>query len=153
MTRLSDQDLMLRFTLDSATEFMFGTCVHSLEAGLPYAHSVNSSSLPPKTKSEAAADTFAQAFLEAQELISGRERAGYPVWPLLELFGDKTKAPMDIVNAYIDPIIAEALEKKRDAELVENKTDKVEGSDEIGEDETLLDHLVRDTNGTNCSIF
>lgn len=144
---------MLRFTLDSATEFLFGTCVHSLKAGLPYAHSVVPTSVSSKTANEVEADTFAHAFLEAQELISGRERVGYPVWPLLELFGDKTKAPMDIVNAYIDPIIAEALEKKRNSALVAEKIEKVEGSDEIGEDETLLDHLVRDTDGIfDCSF-
>ncbi|KAF9223748.1 cytochrome P450 [Gyrodon lividus] len=37
-----NQDAISRFTLDSdpATEFLFGSCVHSLSAGLPYLHNV-----------------------------------------------------------------------------------------------------------------
>ena len=32
---LDVQDALARFTLDSATEFLFGRCVHALHAGLP----------------------------------------------------------------------------------------------------------------------
>lgn len=67
-----EQDLVSRFTLDSATEFLFGHCVHSLSAGLPY-----SPNFPPPpgaiVNNEAnPANQFAKAFGEAQNLIARR---------------------------------------------------------------------------------
>ena len=66
------------------------------------------------------------------------------IWPLLEVFGDKTAESMKVVNAYIEPIIKEAVEKKRLAAPL--KVDKRK-EDEVGDDETLLDHLVNLTSG------
>src|SRR4051812_35501938 len=37
-TPVDFQDLVARFTLDSATEFLFGANVHSLDAELPFPH-------------------------------------------------------------------------------------------------------------------
>ncbi|KAF8890928.1 cytochrome P450 monooxygenase pc-1 [Infundibulicybe gibba] len=132
------QDLMSRFTLDSATEFLFGTCVHSLSAGIPYPHNITFA-LPDSASPHATrANEFAQAFLEAQEMIADRERTGW-VWPLLEIFRERTKKPMKVVNAYIEPIIQEALEKKR---LAGPNSAEKHANSEVGDDETLLDHLV-----------
>ncbi|GLB44358.1 putative cytochrome P450 monooxygenase [Lyophyllum shimeji] len=131
-------DLMSRFTLDSASEFLFGHCVHSLTAGLPWPH--NAFYVPPESKTPQSqrANDFARAFLEAQEIISSRERYGW-IWPLTEIFGDKTKEPMKIVNAYLDPIIQEAITKRDAAPKSEEKN-----SDSHAEEgETLMDHLVR----------
>lgn len=64
------QDLVSRFTLDSATEFLFGTCVHSLQAEAP----------PP----------FGLALGRVQHQLAQRSRAS-PVWPLFEFFHDKTR--------------------------------------------------------------
>ncbi|KAG5643869.1 hypothetical protein DXG03_009553 [Asterophora parasitica] len=137
------QDLMSRFTLDSASEFLFGHCVHSLTAGLPYPH--NASYVPPesKTPQSARADDFARAFLEAQEIISSRERFGW-IWPLAEVWGDKTKEPMKVVNAYLDPIIQEAIAKKDATPKAEKE--KTEPS-HVEDGATLLDHLVSLTSG------
>ncbi|TFK37275.1 cytochrome P450 monooxygenase pc-3 [Crucibulum laeve] len=133
------QDLMARFTLDSATEFMFGSCVHSLSANIPYPH--NASYIPPQTMSarSAAANDFSRAFLDAQEIIAGRERRGW-VWPLGEIFKDATTEPMKVVNSYIDPIIRDAIQKKQHSPPKEKSVES-----EIGEDETLLDHLIEIT--------
>ncbi len=84
-----------------------------------------------------AADQFAHAFLSAQEVISIRERSGW-VWPLFEITADKSYQPMQVVNAYIEPIVREALRKKRQASSEEKA---VADSD----DGTLLDHLVNVT--------
>ncbi|KAF8631756.1 hypothetical protein AX15_002212 [Amanita polypyramis BW_CC] len=137
------QDVMSRFTLDTATEFLFGSCVHSLSAGLPYPHNV----IPPSasfgnTHHTISANAFATAFLEAQQMSSARERYGW-IWPLFEIFEDKTRKPMEIVDGYIEPIIKEALAKKR----AEKPTEKgVQEMDEHPrEGETLLDHFVRVT--------
>ncbi|KAF8055213.1 cytochrome P450 monooxygenase pc-1 [Lyophyllum atratum] len=130
------QDLMSRFTLDSASEFLFGHCVHSLTAGLPYPH--NASFIPPESKTPQSnrANEFARAFLEAQEVISSRERYGW-IWPIAEMWGDKSKEPMKIVNAYLDPIIQEAIVKKDAAPQSEKKLES-----HVEDGETLIDHLV-----------
>ncbi|KAJ7625781.1 cytochrome P450 [Roridomyces roridus] len=132
------QDLIGRFTMDSATEFLFGVCVDSLKANIPYAHNV---AFPPPQSHDARAETankFVEAFNEAMVNVAEREHLGF-VWPLFEMFRDKTAAPMKIVNAYLDPIIGAAVEKKRTAELL-----KKEAAAEV-EAETLLDDLLQST--------
>ncbi|ESK94736.1 cytochrome p450 monooxygenase pc-1 [Moniliophthora roreri MCA 2997] len=132
------QDLMGRFTLDSATEFLFGSCVHSLSANPPYPYYAPAETAAQIETPEAQrAQEFAKAFLEAQEVVGQRVWIG-PLWPLLsEFWGDKTIAPMKIVNSFIEPIIATALERKKaSARLPKDE------KDEIDDDETLLDHLV-----------
>ena len=128
---------MSRFTLDSATEFLFGNCVESLSAGLPYPRNAAYVPIVPRTAKGDAADQFAHAFLSAQEAISIRERSGW-VWPLFEITADKSYQPMQVVNAYIEPIVREALRKKQQASPQEKG---VVDSD----DGTLLDHLVNVT--------
>lgn len=60
----------------------------------------------------------------------------------MEFFGDKTAEHMRIVDDYLFPILQSAIER--------NKRDKDAGTekknpDEVAEDETLLDHLVKFT--------
>ena len=129
------QDLMSRFTLDSATEFLFGNRVHSLASSTPYPHTSNPSHAEPGHSD--AADAFASAFLAAQVVISTRERLGW-IWPLFEIWQDKSKAPVRIVNAFIEPIVREAIDKRRNPLAPGDGDVKIE--DEKGE--TLLDHLV-----------
>ncbi|KAF8843740.1 cytochrome P450 [Paxillus ammoniavirescens] len=131
------QDAISRFTLDSATEFLFGSCVHSLSAGLPYPHNVTPVEAP--TGSAEIANDFARAFSQAQVIVSQRVRRSW-LWPLFEPFGDKTEEPMKIVNAYIEPILKDAIEKRK---MVVMRGEKP--SDELSDDDTLLDHLVQQT--------
>lgn len=126
------QDLVGRFTLDSGTEFLFGSSTHSLDAPLPYPH-------------EAPADasaTFAAAFGHAQEQLMARFGLGM-LWPFFELFTDKTGPSMKVINAFTNPILQAKLKEKREGRL--NLKEKGEGSEE---GETLLDHLVRFSDGT-----
>ncbi|KAF9007213.1 CYP63 cytochrome P450 monooxygenase-like protein [Cyathus striatus] len=139
---LDFQDLMSRFTLDSATEFLFGSCVNSLESSLPYPENA-----PPYLNSQMhnePANIFAKAFRDAQWVIAVRERCGW-AWPLLEITKNKTAQPMSIINAHIEPIINEALRKKEAAVKEGLWEEKTIGSSEVADDETLLDHLVRIT--------
>lgn len=141
LTTLSLQDLIGRFTMDSATEFLFGTCVQSLKANIPYGHNV---AFPPPQSSSAKAQTankFIEAFNESMQVIAEREYIG-AIWPLFEISRDKSAAAMKIVSAFLDPIIAAAIEKKRAAEGIatEEKGDV--------EAETLLDELLSSTSGT-----
>ncbi|KAL4245150.1 cytochrome P450 family protein [Abortiporus biennis] len=130
------QDLVSRFTLDSATEFLFGKDVRSLSAGLPYppntpeAQHDNSASNP--------ANQFSSAFLEAQLACANRGRlAGQ--WPLFEFFQDKVDKHTKVIDAFIDPILNAALDKKKSKSSTNSSKDKNEA---VGEDETLLEHLV-----------
>nr|AAX49400.1 cytochrome P450 monooxygenase pc-2 [Phanerodontia chrysosporium] len=131
------QDLISRFTLDSATEFLFGQCVHSLASVLPYPHDA-----PAHLQTTGASRTedFARAFAEAQDAVSFRLRMGW-LWPWFELFGSRTKAPMAVVDAFLDPILRDAV-ARADKIKRENGGRVPEVKGEIEEDETLLDHLV-----------
>ncbi|KAI0786162.1 cytochrome P450 monooxygenase pc-2 [Abortiporus biennis] len=136
------QDLISRFTLDAATDFLFGQCVNSLSADLPYPPG----NLPiPAARTVHESDELANAILQAQYVLAERLRLGW-IWPYLEMFGDKSKKPMKVVDNFLKPIIENALEreKNRTNEMAEqSKTgQKV---DEVDDDVTLLDHLVRYT--------
>ncbi|EAU87478.1 cytochrome P450 monooxygenase pc-3 [Coprinopsis cinerea okayama7 len=132
------QDLMARFTLDTATQFLFGNCVNSLDAGLPYPAKFGLT--VHQTLSGKKADDFARAFMEAQEAIANRERVGW-IWPLFEFWKDKTEEPMKTVRAFIDPIVKEAIANRATQSLEE----KTSGEKEIQDGQTLLDYLVNVT--------
>lgn len=135
------KDLISRFTLDSATEFLFGSCVHSLHSDLPYPHT---SSSPYKQRGGelSKAEAFAKAFQAAQDVIGTRARVG-SVWPLMEFLGDKSAEHMRIVDDYLFPILQNAIERNKQ-DQVSGILDK-ENPDGVVEDETLLDHLVKFT--------
>jgi hypothetical protein len=132
---------MSRFTLDSATQFLFGSCVHSLSAQLPYAENSPRHNTLSQTHTS---DNFAAAFTYAQHQIALRGQYS-DSWPLAELWKDKTRAPMKVIYDYIDPILKEALAKK-DAV---GKRSPVDASG--SEQETLLSHLVNETDGEHCN--
>ncbi|EKM59241.1 uncharacterized protein PHACADRAFT_249548 [Phanerochaete carnosa HHB-10118-sp] len=135
------QDLISRFTLDSATEFLFGSCVASLSSVLPYPHTAPAHLLG---QSASRAEDFARAFAEAQTVLNFRIRMGW-LWPWFELAKSKTRTPMEVVDAFLDPILKAAVEKAD--RIKEGNGGKVpEVKEEIEEDETLLDHLVKYTN-------
>ena len=128
------QDLFCRFTIDSASEFLFGSDVQSLSADLPYPSTVK----PATSRGAHPSDSFANAFQKAQVASAARSRFGY-FWPLVEFWENKVEKEIQAVFDYIDPIVKCALETKKVKEL-----SKVEGEDE---DETLLEHLVKLTDG------
>ena len=135
------QDLISRFTLDSATEFLFGTCVKSLESELPYPPL---SSAAQQERKMTHADVFARAFSKAQDTIAQRGRLGY-IWPWLEIFTDKTQKDMEIVDSFLNPILQQALEnrEKEKAAGLHSGAD----ADDVDDDDTLLNNLVRSTTG------
>lgn len=133
------QDAISRFTLDSATQFLFDNDVRSLSTGLPYPH--DGPLAQDLHQKLSPAEEFAVAFLQSQELIAERARLGW-VWPLAEIFHTKTDKPMKIINSYLDPIMRDALERHR----LEPKSEK--NIEDVGEGDTLLDHLVKQTDDT-----
>lgn len=141
------QDLVARFTLDSATEFLFGTCVHSLHTPLPFPHNHSaqfaSSGDADGQAQLSRAEAFADAIREAQFIAAERTNLG-GVWPLFEMHRNKTDKFMRVVDDFLDPILKEALKKKKlRAEEGKDLPSEAAGSDE----ETLLDNLLRYTTG------
>ncbi|KAL1680385.1 cytochrome P450 [Schizophyllum commune] len=147
-------DLFSKFTMDSATEFLFGMNVHSLSGGLAYPYYVEN---PPPTfdaakhPEAAAANAFAEAFQNCLFAVARREFVG-SMWPLGEIWQDNTTKPMKVVNSYIEPIVHAAIEreeerKKARAPGADVKTQQVamEESKEVEDDDTLLSHLVKMT--------
>lgn len=141
------QDLASRFTLDSATEFLFGQNVRSLSAGLPYPH-YDPRSNDPAFKNHPA-NLFAVAFGEAQSNVALRSRYGIN-WPLAEPWVDKTAKQMKVVKRFIEPILKEAVERKKATGDIEKNT---AADREVKEGETLLDHLVNYTDGECLEIL
>ncbi|KAI0320186.1 cytochrome P450 monooxygenase [Amylostereum chailletii] len=118
---LDFQDLALRFTLDTATEFLFGKCAHALRHASDHSKTTTT-------------NAFGNAFRNVQHHLAQRSRAA-PLWPLQEIFKDRTSRDMAVIRSFIDPIIAHALARRREA------LNKQEVSSEA-EAPTLLDHLV-----------
>ncbi|KAF8554979.1 cytochrome P450 [Imleria badia] len=136
------QDMISRFTLDSATDFLFGKDVCSLSAGLIYPP--NSPLATNVAFQNHPANQFAHAFLEAQLCTSYRSRFGKS-WRLFEFWSDRIKEHMHVCHEFIDPILEEALRKKKalkEAGLIPEKNEKER---DVLEGETLLDHLVNYT--------
>ncbi|KAI0368065.1 cytochrome P450 monooxygenase pc-3 [Pilatotrama ljubarskyi] len=133
------QDLISRFTLDSASEFLFGTCVDSLKSDIPYAY--NDPIAPKFARELSVADRFSAAFQGAQHVISMRTREGW-TWHFSELLRDRSADHMSVVDAFLQPILEDAIAKKHAVKAqLEGK-----GETKADESETLLDHLVKLTN-------
>ena len=60
-------------------------------------------------------------------------------WPLAEFWKDKLKKPLSVVHNFIDPIVAQAIKRKRNAEAESS------GLEKDRDDETLLENLVNST--------
>ncbi|KAF7373934.1 hypothetical protein MSAN_00605800 [Mycena sanguinolenta] len=104
------QDCVARFTLDSATDFLFGKSVDSISAGLPYPESA--SFLNSADFLNHPSNTYVKAFNQGQLLML--ERAAFVTrWPLAEFWKDRVKPHRQITDAYIEPILNVALEKKK----------------------------------------
>ena len=127
------QDVLSRFTMDTATEFLFGQNVKTLSGDLPYPSTCNKAS--PRTHPS---DKFAFAFNRAQEHTFPRGFYG-KLWPLVDFWEDIVAKYKKVTYEFTDPLIQAALEKKKAAKGV-YETDR--------DNSTLLDHLVHQTDGT-----
>jgi len=131
------QDVLSRFTLDTATEFLFGQDIKSLSGDLPYPSTCKKTSLRSHPS-----DRFAFAFNRAQEYAFPRAIYG-KLWPLVEFWKDTVAKEREITNEFTDPLIQAALERKKAAK----------GVYEVDQDDsTLLDHLVHQMDGMNVLL-
>ncbi|KAJ7258479.1 cytochrome P450 monooxygenase pc-3 [Mycena rebaudengoi] len=143
------QDLIGRFTMDTATEFLFGQCVDSLKASIPFPHNV---ARPPAVaylteggnkESTHMANEFIAAFNESMQFVAERGPLG-EIWPLWEMFEDKTVKPMKVVSAFLDPVIHATVEKKRATGAASIQADGTREK-HVQEGGTLLDELLNST--------
>ncbi|KAJ4000449.1 cytochrome P450 [Lentinula boryana] len=141
-TRAFDaQDLFARFTLDTASEFLFGQSLNTLTLELPGqgGHAVKMG--PKGSAIDDEFGSFAWAFEDVQVKISTRMRIGN-IWPIFELFQDKTQKSNTVIHDFLRPLVDQALDKKN------RRDDKLdEGS------ETFLDHLARSTEDRDTVRF
>jgi hypothetical protein len=128
--------------------------MHYLSAGLPYSPNPAEHSQLSGVGEDATnpATTFAHAFTEAQLVIARRSRFGEH-WPLQEFWGEKLDPYMRIIDSFVEPIIKAAVEKKRlnDGKDLEMNSDRKADKAEIDDEETLLGHLVKYTEGEKLS--
>ncbi|KAF8905831.1 cytochrome P450 monooxygenase pc-3 [Gymnopilus junonius] len=127
------QDLVSRFTMDSATEFLFGHNVSSLSAGIPYPPGKEN----PESFKNHPSTEFVNSFMEGQILSVERIGLGSD-WPLAEFLKDKVAPMRHIIDRFVGPVLAQA-----QGEKLSELSDKGGLSSE--EDTTLLAHLLRHT--------
>lgn len=128
------KDAISRFTLDSATEFLFGQDVHSLDAELPFPPwSVRSTSA---SESDHPADRFVSSFQRAQELVGQRIRFG-PLYPLFEPLTNKVANERKAIDQFVLPIIKTAIKRREEHE----------GGLPSATSTTFLDHLLDSVKG------
>lgn len=119
-TTVDLQELFFRYTIDSATEFLFGRSVHSLR----------------EAKSGATMDSnFAKAFNKAQDRASHRVRMGRFRNIYKDTEGDEANR---ICHEYVDQFVDEALQYR--AELESGKL-----TEKDGEKYTFMHELAKQT--------
>jgi hypothetical protein len=112
-----------------------------MKEGLPYPKNVQA---PPPSEGvvqNSGAHAFAHGFFVSQDVVVSRDNFG-PLWPLREIVRDQTKGPMQGVKDYLDPIVKEVLDKRK-----ETRGDVTEEKVAVDEDATLLEHLASLTSG------
>ncbi|KAF9520998.1 hypothetical protein BS47DRAFT_1370206 [Hydnum rufescens UP504] len=134
-TPVDMQDAMARFTIDSATEFLFGSCVNSILE--PFAKPGESLPSMESSDSHPTVTAFVQAFTKAQFLINRRTRLGHS-WKLWEMRRDESLKFVADMDRFLGPITEAALARGR-----ELGGPKVPG--EIEDEMTFLDHMVTQT--------
>ncbi|KAK0187424.1 cytochrome P450 [Armillaria mellea] len=133
------QDVVARFTLDSATEYLFGKDVNSTSAGLPYPAGSPLADNPHFVNHPS--NTFVKAFAAAQENSALRLQRGQ-YWPLFEFWTDAVKPHRQVVNEFVEPLLAEALNRKTKGD------NRIGYEKDVDEGMSLLARLVENTDDT-----
>ncbi|KAJ6595533.1 cytochrome P450 monooxygenase CYP63 [Mycena vulgaris] len=106
------QDLVSRFTLDSASEFLFGMKLDTLSQPLTVPGKAKlgpKGSIPIDGATEF--DEFTEAFERVAVMITRRGTQG-DTWPLLELFEDKTEGSIATIMNWMEPVVTRAIAEK-----------------------------------------
>lgn len=103
------QDLYARFSIDAASEFLFGKNLETLSASLPVPGVARMG--PKGSATEDTWGSFVEAFEISQQEVTRRGRIGY-FWPLFELFHDRNKFHAKRIREWLDPLVEMALHEK-----------------------------------------
>ncbi|KAG2004914.1 cytochrome P450 [Coprinopsis cinerea AmutBmut pab1-1] len=127
------QDLVGRFTLDSASVFLFDEDLESLSAGLAYPFNCSKENASNHQYREHPSNLFADAFLDA--ITKGTRRTFWgQEWPLAEFWSDVVKPGREVIDRFAEKVINGRLKKGGGAEFEER--------------DTLLEHLLNKTTDT-----
>ncbi|KAK7443501.1 hypothetical protein VKT23_015674 [Stygiomarasmius scandens] len=129
------QDLFSRFTLDAASEALFGENLDTLSASLPIAGQARMG--PKGSATEDGWGSFANAFEMAQQVATQRARLGPWLWPMLEFWQDKNVKNVEVIHEWLDPLVQGAIYSKK--KMMESGI-----TSPIGE-KTFLQHLADST--------
>jgi len=136
------QDLFSRFTLDTSGEFLFNTKeINSLDLPLPPPRNLSTTESPQQdTQTKALYEKFAEGLEEAQKNSMKRRASGFK-WFFTEFFKDSQVEPVAAIRAWLDPLVAAALDR-------ESKRKEVGGPLPIDDAEngTFIDHLAATSN-------
>lgn len=127
-----------RFTLDTASEFLFGKNLDTLSGTLPVPGKTAMSAKGSATEDEFG--SFAQAFEDVQTIILARIRRGY-FWPLLELLHDSTTPHMKVIHEWLDPLVERVIKNKANMRKA--------GVQSSLDQSTFLDYLADNTEGVS----
>ena len=117
-------DLAARFTIDTASEFLFGDNLDTLSYRAD------------------GFDSFMDAFMKIQHIALERSIRG-GLWPLFEPFGDRSKKYGDIIKEWVTPLVERALEHKRKM--------SEQGHQIQNDQSTLLEYLAYSFDGNSQS--
>lgn len=134
------QDLLSRFTLDTASGFLFGMCFDTLSRPLSQPGHVKLGAKGAISLSGNEFDAFTEAFEETAVIITRRGTIG-ETWPLLELFKDKAEPHIKVIQQWLDPVVDRTLREKEAAKKV--------GITSSPEDTDFLSYLASTTDGTH----
>ena len=131
------QDLYARFTLDAASEALFGERLDTLHRDLPVPGKTTMGAKGSTTKGEFG--DFVQSFEVAQEIVVRRSGKGY-FWPITQLFKDDIQPHAEVISKFLEPMISRVLTNK--AQM--RKAGIVPTVDQS----TFLDYLADNTEGS-----
>ena len=131
---------MSLLTTDSAMEFLTGTSVHSIPAVRDKLNKTSSNNTDL-----AHLVAFCDAVNRAEKRLGARLRMS-ELWPLAEFWEDKTAKEMQVIRAFLKPLISKAFERTGGTKT------GVKAPKEIQEGETLVDHLVKCTRGVGLYL-
>jgi hypothetical protein len=114
------EDLVARFTVDTSSEFLFGENLDTLSYRNDGFHS------------------FTDAFMGIQALILKRGTIG-GLWPVLELFKDKSEEHKRTIRNWVDPLVIRALQIQKEM--------KEKGQTVNSDECTFLEYLATKTDG------